>query len=648
MDVKCQKCGIEYEFDDDRITPDGVTVKCTSCGHIFKVKREVRVVTEEVAEGIDTDWMVRQGSGNVFTFKELTTLQRWIVERKVGRDDEISRTGKTWKRLGDIAELASFFQVVDDANIGAQAQQQPILLNNPMMTPAAMPSAAPMSTANGMAVAPTTASSTAIPSTLPAPAAAPTPVATQPPQPVESGEWVDADNIDDDYLDDEDPVRSWRRRRRLPMFLLGFVVLVALGIGGLALFARPVFDDLVAQAQGLFKAELPPEAQRQIGQAEEATRRDVVAELLQAEAACKEAISLAPSAAEPYAALALVQLSLAEAIREQLRLTKLQYDLLRAKHPDGFADDSPEKKQALALKNRAEQGSEEAGRRFKQAVNGVEEALRIDKNNGFTNLVAAEYYRSKGLLDKRDQHLSKAAKHYAAEDPRMQLVRAMPAGNKVANADELGKLEQLVHADPLLGRAQFQLIRGKEEGNDLQGASAAAKELLEKIPNHERAKAWLAFQDRKREAEKPPPEPPKEVKEVKETPAEPKEKEADNFDTLVTKGDRLRDRGSSTKALKFYSKAAALEPKRAEPRSGQGWCYLDMDNTAAALGSFQSALEANPNYSEAHMGMAETHRARGNKAKALKHYQRYLEISPSGAEANVAHRYIKELATPTP
>jgi hypothetical protein len=57
--------------------------------------------------------MVRQPSGNVLTFKELTTLQKWIVERKVSREDEISKSGETWKRLGSIAELASFFQAVD-------------------------------------------------------------------------------------------------------------------------------------------------------------------------------------------------------------------------------------------------------------------------------------------------------------------------------------------------------------------------------------------------------------------------------------------------------------------------------------------------------------------------------------------------------
>src|SRR3954471_6591714 len=137
MDVRCSKCGTEYEFDDAKVTAAGVTVKCTSCGHVFKVKRDEsgsmapspstsfggsfgQVGPSSMnpqstfAKGIDGgEWMVKRVDGQGFRFKELTTLQKWIVERKVGRDDEISKTGKTWKKLGEIAELASFFQVVD-------------------------------------------------------------------------------------------------------------------------------------------------------------------------------------------------------------------------------------------------------------------------------------------------------------------------------------------------------------------------------------------------------------------------------------------------------------------------------------------------------------------------------------------------------
>src|SRR6188768_2932078 len=39
MDVRCEKCQTEYELDESRLKPGGVTVKCTSCGHMFKIRK---------------------------------------------------------------------------------------------------------------------------------------------------------------------------------------------------------------------------------------------------------------------------------------------------------------------------------------------------------------------------------------------------------------------------------------------------------------------------------------------------------------------------------------------------------------------------------------------------------------------------------
>src|SRR5436190_18446187 len=49
MDVRCEKCMTVYEFDDSKVGEQGVTVKCTQCGNLFKVKR--REKTAELAMG---------------------------------------------------------------------------------------------------------------------------------------------------------------------------------------------------------------------------------------------------------------------------------------------------------------------------------------------------------------------------------------------------------------------------------------------------------------------------------------------------------------------------------------------------------------------------------------------------------------------
>lgn len=154
MDVRCERCRAQYVFDDDQVTSSGITVQCTNCGHVFKVKKKEIAITmalkpEEIGavplpakaagprageggagapqEGRESarDWHLRQANGNLFTFRELTTLQKWIIEQKVTRDDEISHSGEQWKRLGNIAELASFFQVVEAAERGKALAASP-------------------------------------------------------------------------------------------------------------------------------------------------------------------------------------------------------------------------------------------------------------------------------------------------------------------------------------------------------------------------------------------------------------------------------------------------------------------------------------------------------------------------------------------
>ena len=179
MDVRCEKCGTEYELEDTRVNDKGVTVKCTQCGHLFRVRRrpntgvttapaspsgpkkipelgvfkskkeeagskapakkdsaakatpasksapapktgaeaakEERGQKGKAKQTQQPRWLIRKASGEIFQFKELTTLQQWIVEEKVDREDEISKSGKAWEKLGAIEELGSFFNVVDQA-----------------------------------------------------------------------------------------------------------------------------------------------------------------------------------------------------------------------------------------------------------------------------------------------------------------------------------------------------------------------------------------------------------------------------------------------------------------------------------------------------------------------------------------------------
>ncbi len=170
MDVRCEKCQTEYELDESRLKPGGVTVKCTNCGHMFKIRKRtptnvgLPAVSEQpraaeaprtrrssskppVAAALGSDrpqradsilgdpdaaraisdtgsgptdarqWMVRLENGENKTCRELAVLQQWIVAGVVTREGLISRTGKTWKRLGDIVELSQYFTIADEARV---------------------------------------------------------------------------------------------------------------------------------------------------------------------------------------------------------------------------------------------------------------------------------------------------------------------------------------------------------------------------------------------------------------------------------------------------------------------------------------------------------------------------------------------------
>jgi predicted Zn finger-like uncharacterized protein len=103
MDVQCERCKTEYEFDDALVTGRGTTVRCTHCGHQFKVRGA------DGHEGEADQWSVQTAAGRRMTFQSLRELQRAILAREVTRDDALARGSGPGRPLGTIAELEPFF-----------------------------------------------------------------------------------------------------------------------------------------------------------------------------------------------------------------------------------------------------------------------------------------------------------------------------------------------------------------------------------------------------------------------------------------------------------------------------------------------------------------------------------------------------------
>ena len=104
MDVQCERCKTEYEFDDALVSGRGTTVKCTNCGFQFKVHKK-----DAGEPGTDDRWLVRTKDGQQHVFITLKELQRAILAKGVGRHDTLTRGNAPPRALGSIAELAPFF-----------------------------------------------------------------------------------------------------------------------------------------------------------------------------------------------------------------------------------------------------------------------------------------------------------------------------------------------------------------------------------------------------------------------------------------------------------------------------------------------------------------------------------------------------------
>ena len=130
MDVRCARCGIEYEFDDALISDRGTMVRCTECGHQF------RVHPSHVIPGAPDEWRITTPDGQTIVYLTLRELQQGITQGQVGRDANLTRGNGPQRPLGTIAELDPFFPTR-----AAETRQQSTLTG--VAPPSLIPSGAP-------------------------------------------------------------------------------------------------------------------------------------------------------------------------------------------------------------------------------------------------------------------------------------------------------------------------------------------------------------------------------------------------------------------------------------------------------------------------------------------------------------------------
>ncbi|MCB9591777.1 MAG: zinc-ribbon domain-containing protein [Sandaracinaceae bacterium] len=695
MDVTCERCGTEYEFDETLVSGRGTTVKCTNCGHLFKVFRP------DAEAGVARTWNVRGADGVVRKLSSLKELQRLITAGTLSEHDEISRGNEPYKRLGDIAELSTFFAAataaVADTDTDLAGRQRkatspgmamapvpdrapvsksPQAAARPPEPPRAPPPARPKDTLVGVGSSkppsqpppparghrpptPAPESNPPIPPAprVPAEAAAPrravpaaaAAAAPVPPPPGPPSNRPPARTSERPlYIEADEPVVPVRGRSRSGLWV-ALVVLVAAAVG--VALGWPSIAPMLGLVE---EPEVENPAAAHLAPGDAALAQDTIAGYEEAVHHYTQALAF-----DDHDVDALTRISRAHALWAQA----LAFD---AADLEAAADEDPARQGEANVLRR------EQRRHAETALARAEDAVRYGSSNAAAEVALSDALRLTGDLERSRSRLNRALTFESdadAETLRVQaLVTAAESEGDLARGRDLA--EQAVAEDPTLIRARLVYARALLAAGDGAAARAQVDAILRR---EERHPAGIALRDRIAatgpaegeeptpvEGETPPPTEPETPPTEPETP--PTEPESGStrgrrgsseepagdhapagreYSWYVRRGDELFERGNLGAAREHYEAARAQRPAGSEALTGLGNVMLQQGDASGAAARFRTA--ASQGYGEAYVGLGRAYRRMGRNDDAIASFERYLQRMPTGSLASLARRQLEEL-----
>ncbi len=518
MDVTCERCGTEYEFDETLVSGRGTTVKCTNCGHLFKVFRPD-------ADGSSARaWSVKTADGAVRKLSSLKELQRLITAGSLTEQDLIARGTEEYKRLGDIAELSTFFAAAvvgnadTDVGLGRERKGTSPGMAAAVTAPERGPRpAAPMprdvpapdahrseplrappprqrkSTMLGVGSQPPSQPPPrpepprrAAPSNQPIPAAprvpreaaspprravpqpprTPAPPApSRPPSHRPPAHPAKPPSERPLYIDDDEPVVPVRGRSRSGLWV-ALVVLVAAAVG--VALGWPQIAPMLGLGEEPVQ-ENPAAAHLDPG--DEALAEDTITSYEQALHQYTQALAF-----DDHSVETLTRMSRAHALWAQA----LAFD---ADDLEAMGEDDPARRgEANAIRR-------EQTRHAETALARAEDAVRYGNSNAAAEVALSDALRLTGDLDRSRSRLNRALTFESeadAETLRVQaLVTAAEADGALSAARDLA--EEAVAEDPRLVRARLLYARALLASGDVSAARSQVEAILRHQERHPRA-----------------------------------------------------------------------------------------------------------------------------------------------------------------
>jgi predicted Zn finger-like uncharacterized protein len=684
MDVRCARCSTEYEFDDALVSERGTTVKCTNCGHQFKV-----YPGSSAAVGPER-WIVRKASGRELVYTSLKELQRAISQRQVGPTDLLSRgSGQATRSLGDIAELEPFFQSQSRTPVpvprtllgiaapkhpaaagqGARHEDDTVRDGGPFAS-GPPPAGGPLEP-GAATVPPSRYDDHFEPKTVPrhatpvqpfAPVAPVAPVAAQPEPPSGPEESEPPTHqlprapAQDIHIRETAPLppettptpsavaegyRAYEERYTDPRlvsgalaprpsktrWVVGLVLLAALAFVVGTVGRRVLATIVPAQTPAAPEAVPDERVQKML---EEARTHFYEGDLEKAKEQLDKASVLGERNPKVYAALARLEVARADVFWLWIRLEDT---------------DEARRTQEKRLEGR-----------MKKVDAAVQRATRTDANDPDVIRARIEQLRLSGAME--DARKLVVGMNTTTDDPEAAYVLAMLDLSEEAPTwpTVVDRLRTTTRVEGNLGRARAALVyalarSGAREDATRELEALAARE--EAHPLHGPLQDFIArLPGAPEEPETPAGEPEKaSAPAPAEAPRSAKETErpagasggGDDFRTLLTDASRAKSSGDLVKARALYALALEKSPGNVEAMAGLADVARSQGDTTIAARYYDEVLAKNPSYLPALMARADMKWAAGDRAGAVTLYRRVLQqASPGSSYAQRAQQRTSE------